>query len=119
MDKMKEIIGREPGIPERLAALRAALRWNSKHNPTNGMVRFYVVLQRRSPREFQAAWDKMEREWAELKVSREAPAVSKSGAEGGEAVKVEPDAGSQRAEELLEEFLDRHLASAVAKTGGL
>ena len=113
-----------PGLGDRLAAIRAAVKWSdARKKPVNSTVGFFVDLRRRNPREFAAWWDRLEKEF-EAGAKGEGEGV-KSGGEVAGGV-VEPlvserveDAGAEKVCEMLGEWLDRHKAGAEAKAAAM
>jgi hypothetical protein len=99
-DRIGEEKAKDPGISDDLAAIRASLAFAGlKKRPGQPLVKFYAIFQNRNAREFQA----VQKSAVEVQTDTE---------------KVESDVGSERAEELLEEFLKRHWAKALEKSGG-
>jgi hypothetical protein len=118
-DRIGEEKAKDPGISDDLAAIRASLAFAGlKKRPGQPLVKFYAIFQNRNAREFQAVRERLEREWAAKKAGEQEAGQKAAVEVQTDTEKVESDVGSERAEELLEEFLKRHWAKALEKSGG-
>lgn len=105
----------EPGISEKLVALRVAANWGHKGRPKHGLTQFYLELRERSAKEFQKVWDQMEKEYEAAKTPRETPAVVAAAPVSLVAEGEEPLEATEGDEELragIVELLKRHEARA-------
>lgn len=77
-EKVAPVVVLEEGVPEELAAMRAAKKWVHELLPDHPDVRFWVELRKRAMRDFMAAWERAEREYAEMsKVSSTPVAIGR------------------------------------------
>lgn len=95
----------EAGVPDQLAAMRAAAHWSFDTFPKLEIVRFYVALKKKNPLGFSREWQTQEKAFSRSGGDDSLPAVD-SGAE-----RVTCDV-TPKIVETMEAWLARHLAAA-------
>src|SRR5678809_1013956 len=98
----------DAGVPEELAAIRAANRWSWEELPKHPLVETWVTIRRKHPKEFKSTLERLEKEYAESSK----PVVSSSAAVVEERVE---DAVSERVIAECEAWLEKRRVEAEEK----
>lgn len=91
----------DPGVGDRLAAIRAAMKWRGGQPPKDATVKFYWELRKKNVREFGLVWDRLEKEREASRVEGSVPSGG-----GGDGAVVAEEVSEESDEELREAILE-------------